>query len=133
MRRPRPAAADSGFAMLVALFVVFLLSVALSLLGLSLALRLRLARDEARGTTLGAFCDAAIAETLAQLAAGQARGVEVHPFGSGTIGSEVQVVAAKHYRILATARFGGKSRTVQADVVRDDQGTRVVHWQRLTG
>jgi hypothetical protein len=131
--RPAPAAAESGFALLVALFVVFLLSVALSLLGMSLALRLRVAHDEARATTLNALCDAAVAETLAGLAAGQAGGVDEHPFGGGSIGSQVQTLAAKHYRITATARTGGRARTVLADVVRDDQGTRVVHWQRLGG
>lgn len=132
-RRPGPAAANSGFALLVALFVVFLLSLSLSLIGLSLALRLRVARDEARGTVLTALCDAALAETLAGVAAGQFDGVEEHPFGGGTIGSLVQKVAAKQFRITATAHLGGRARTVLADVVRDDQGTRVVHWQRLSG
>jgi hypothetical protein len=132
-RRPGPAAADSGFALLVALFVVFLLSLSLSLIGLSLALRLRVARDEARGTMLTALCDAAIAETLADVAAGAFGGVGEHPFGGGTIGSQVQKIAAQHYRITATAHFGSRARTVLADVVRDDQGTRVVHWQRLAG
>jgi hypothetical protein len=130
---PAVAAADSGFAMLVALFVLFLVSVALSLIGLSLALRLRTARDEARGTALTALCDAALAETMAGVAAGRASGVGEHPFGGGTIGSQVQIVAAKHYRVTATAHFGGRARAVEADVVRDDQGTRVVHWQRLAG
>ncbi|HYL04806.1 MAG TPA: hypothetical protein VE075_02140 [Thermoanaerobaculia bacterium] len=132
-RRAPRAAADSGFALLVALFVVFLLSMALSLLGLSLALRLRVARDEARATMLTALCDAAVAETLAGVAAGQPDGIDQHPFGGGSIGSQVQTLAAKHYRITATARIGGRVRTVLADVVRDDQGTRVVHWQRLPG
>jgi len=129
----RPATAESGFALLVALFAIFMVGVALSLLAVSLALRLRMARDEARGTALSALCDAAVAETLSGIAAGQVGGVGEHPFGSGTIGSEVQTVAAQHYRITATAHFGGRSRAVLADVVRDVQGTRVVHWQRLPG
>ena len=131
--RPRPEAADSGFALLVALFAVFLVGVALSLLALSLAVRLRMAHEEARGTALAALCDAAVAETLAGIAAGQVDGVGQHPFGSGTIGSEVQTVAAQQYRITATAHFDGRGRTVLADVVRDVQGTRVVHWQRVPG
>jgi hypothetical protein len=134
-RRPPggPAATESGFALLVALFAVFMIGVALSLLALSLAVRLRMAREEARGTALSALCDAAVAETLSGIAAGRADGVGEHPFGSGTIGSEVQTVAALHYRITATAHLGGKARTVLADVVRDLQGTRVVHWQRVPG
>jgi hypothetical protein len=112
---------------------MFMVGVALSLLALSLAVRLRMAREEARGTVLSALCDAAVAETLSGIAAGQADGVGEHPFGSGTIGSDVQTVAAQHYRITATAHVGGKARTVLADVVRDVQGTRVVHWQRVPG
>jgi hypothetical protein len=126
-------AADSGFALLIALFVVFLLSLSLSLIGLSLGLRLRVARDEARGTMLTALCDAAVAETLAGVAAGQFGGVEEHSFGGGTIGGQVQKISATHYQITATAHLGGRTRIVMAGVVRDDQGTRVVHWQRLSG
>jgi len=132
-RTTRPAAAESGFALLVALFAVFMVGVALSLLALSLAVRLRMAHEEARATVLTALCDAAVAETLAGIAIGQVDGVGEHPFGSGTIGSEVQTVAAQHYRITATAHVGGKARTVLADVVRDVQGTRVVHWRRVPG
>jgi hypothetical protein len=131
--RTGPAAAGSGFALLVALFVVFLVGVALSLLALSLAVRLRMAHEEARGAALAALCDAAVAETLAGIAAGQVDGVGEHPFGSGTIGSEVQTLGAQHYRVTATARFDGRARAVLADVVRDLQGTRVVHWQRVPG
>lgn len=134
-RRPPggPAAADSGFALLVALFAVFMVGVALSLLALSLAVRLRMAHEEARATVLTALCDAAVAETLSGIAAGQFGGVGEHTFGSGTIGSEVRAVGVQHYRITATARVGGKARQVLADVVRDVQGTRVVHWERVPG
>jgi hypothetical protein len=119
--------------MLVALIVVFLVSLAISLVGLSLEVRLRTARVEARGTTLTALCDAAVAEALAGLAAGQTSGIAEHPFGSGTIGSQVQILAAQNYRITATASFAGKSRTVVATAVSNAQGTSVVHWQRLPG
>jgi nicotinamide mononucleotide (NMN) deamidase PncC len=128
-----PAASESGFALLVALFAVFMVGVALSLLALSLAVRMRMAREEARGMMLSALCDAAVAETLSGIAAGQVRGVGEHPFGNGTIGSEVRTLAAQHYQITAKAHVGGKARSVRADVVRDVQGTRVVHWQRVPG
>jgi hypothetical protein len=124
---------STGFAMLVTVFVVFLLSVALSLVGLSLALRLRLAQQETRAMTLTALCDAAVAESLASLAGGLAGDVGEHAFGNGTIGSQVERITATRFRITATARFGGAARTVLADVVRDLQGTRVVHWRRLPG
>jgi type II secretory pathway component PulK len=124
---------ERGYALLIALLVVALLSVALALIGLSLALRLRTAREEARGVTLTALCDAALAETLSGLAAGQAGNVAEHPLGSGTVASQVATIDAHHFRIRATARFEARARTVVADVVRDVSGTRVVHWQRLSG
>lgn len=132
-RRRRAPPAESGYALLVALLVVFLLSVALALIGLSLAVRLRTAREEARGVTLGALCDAAVAETLSGLSAGFPGAVGEHPLGSGTIASQVATVDPHHFRIRATARFGARTRTVVADVQRDSQGTRVLHWQRLSG
>jgi hypothetical protein len=130
--RRRPAA-DSGFALLVALLVVFLVAVALSLIGLSLALRMRMAREEAHSTTLTALCDAALAEALAGVAAGQVGGIGTHPFGTGSIGSQVETTGTTQFLVTASASFGGRSRRVQAVVIKDAQGTRVVHWQRLTG
>jgi hypothetical protein len=131
--RPTRATEPSGFALLVAIFVVFLLSMTLSLVGLSLALRMRIAQQETRAMTLTALCDAAVAEALAALAGGAADGIAEHAFGNGTIGSQVERLSPTRFRITATARFGGKARTVLADVVRDLEGTRVVHWRRLSG
>jgi hypothetical protein len=124
---------EAGYALLVALMVVFLVSVALSLIALSLAVRLSSARLEARGVTLSALCDAALAETLAGLAAGGAGGVSSHAFGGGQIGSQVESLGPQQFVVTATATYGGRARTVVANVVRDAQGTRVVHWQRLSG
>jgi hypothetical protein len=132
-RHRRPAAASAGYALLIALFVVFLISLALSLLGQSLALRLGMARHEARSTTLTALCDAALAESLAGVAAGQPSDVVEHSFGGGAVGSQVERLDPLHFRITATARFDGRARSAVADVVRDLQGTRVVHWRRLSG
>jgi hypothetical protein len=132
-RHRQPAVADAGYALLIALFVVFLISLALSLLGQSLALRLRMARHEARSITLTALCDAALAESLAAVAAGQASDVVEHRFGGGAVGSHVEMLDPLHFRITATARFDGRARSAVADVVRDPQGTRVVHWRRLSG
>lgn len=129
-KAPREAA---GFALLVALLVVFLVSVALSLIAVSLALRMKMARDEAHSTTLTTLCDAALAEALAGIATGQVSGVGSHAFGNGTIGSQVTTVGTTQFLVTASAAFGGRSRRVQAVVIRDAQGTRVVHWQRLTG
>lgn len=134
VRPAGPAGGQAGFALLMTIFVVFLLGMALALIGLSLTLRMRLAQHEALAVTLTALSDAALAEALAGLAADAATGgVGEHAFGRGTIGSQVERVTPIHYRVTAFARFAGRSRTVLADVLRDTQGTRVVHWQRLAG
>jgi hypothetical protein len=134
VRPVRPGGGQAGFALLMTIFVVFLLGMALALIGLSLTLRMRLAQQEARAVTLTALSDAALAEALAGLAADAATSrVGEHAFGSGTIGSQVERVTPTRYRVTAFARFAGRSRTVLADVLRDIQGTRVVHWQRLAG
>jgi hypothetical protein len=113
--------------------VVFLLSVALSLMALALAVQLRVAREEARSTVLTALCDAALAEALAQMAAGNPEGVAPHLFGDGTIASQVQAEGAQRFRITATATYGGKSRSAVAEVTSDAAGTRVTSWLRLSG
>ncbi len=117
-------------ALLVALLVVFLVSVVLGLVALSLAVRMRLARDEARAVTLNALCDAALAEALAEIANGPGAGVPEHPFGAGTIGAEIEPIGSGDYLVTATARFDTRTRTALATVVRDAAGTRVVRWRR---
>jgi hypothetical protein len=135
-RAGRAAAAHTGqdgYALLVALLVVFMVSVALSLIALSLAVQMRSAREEARGTVLTSLCDAALAEALSAIAAGGRSGLPQHAFGDGLIGSNVLAIDALHFTVTATATYGGKGRAVQAQVVRDAGGTRVVAWQRLSG
>lgn len=132
-RRARCGRSGRGYALLIALVVVFLISVALALLAASLALRMRLVRDEVRATTLTALCDAALAEALSDLAVGRTAGIREHPFGDGTIGSEVEALGHEAYSITATAHFAGRARSAVASVVRDAAGTRVVCWRRLPG
>jgi hypothetical protein len=126
-------AGEPGFALAIALLVLFLTSVAVALIGLSLAVQLRSAREEARSVTLTTLCDAALAQTLAGLAVGGSQGVAPYTFASGTIGSQVTTVDATHLSVTVTAQFEGKGRTVVALVARDAAGTRVVSWQRLSG
>jgi hypothetical protein len=130
----RPGArGEAGFALAVTLVAVFLCSVAVALVGLSLAVRLRSAHEETRGVVLTALCDAALAQTLSGLAQGGAQGVGAHAFAGGTIGSQVQMLDTTHFTVTATAQAGGRARTVVASVVRDGAGTRVIAWRRLSG
>jgi hypothetical protein len=124
---------ERGFALVLTLLAAFLSAVAVALIGLSLAVKLRSTQEEARGVTLTTLCDSALAQTLAGLAHGGAQGVAAHAFAGGTIASQVQTLDANHLTVTATAQIGGRGRTVVASVVRDVAGTRVVAWRRLSG
>lgn len=122
---------ESGYALVTVLLAVFLLSVALALVGASLQLRMRLVQDEARDLRLRALSDAALAETLARLAeSAYFDGVEEHPFGGGAIRSEVRFLAPGRFEVVATASYSWEERTVRAEVLRHPGQARVVRWER---
>jgi len=123
---------ESGYALLTALLVLTLLSIALALLAVSLQIRMRLVRQESQALDLMALSDAAVAETLFGLTYDRFfHGVPERPFGRGTIASDVEFVSPGLYRVTATAVQRGKRRTVRAEVVRNPQGARVVRWERV--
>jgi type II secretory pathway component PulK len=123
---------EAGYALVTALLVVLLVSIALALLASSLQLRMRLVRQEADVLALQALSDAALAEALARLAESSAtRGVDKHPLGNGAIRSEVQFLAPGRYRVVATATLAGRERAVEAEVRRSPGRARVVRWRRL--
>lgn len=125
---------ERGYALLSAVLVVFLLSIALALLGASLQLRMRLVREEGKTVILGALSDAAVAEALANLAQSASySGSSEHEFGGGHISSEVEPLGAGIYNVVASATFGGRSRLVQAEVIREPGMARVRFWRRLPG
>jgi type II secretory pathway pseudopilin PulG len=123
---------ESGYALVTALLVVLLLSIALALLASSLQLRMRLVRQEADALALQALSDAALAETLARLAeSSYFHGVNEHPLGGGAIRSDVQFIAPGRFRVVATATLAGRERAVEAEVRRSPGRARVVRWRRL--
>lgn len=123
---------EEGYALLTALVVLTLLAIALSLLAVSLQIRMRLVRQESQALELMALSDAALAETLYNLTYDRYfHGVEEHPFGRGTIASDVEFQGPDQYRVTATASVDGRRRTVLAEVVRTPEGARVVRWERL--
>lgn len=125
---------EEGYALLTAVLVIFLLSIALALLGASLQLHMRLVREEGKTVILGALSDAAVAEALANLAQSASySGTPEHELGGGRIGSQVKPLGAGIYDVMATATFGGRRRVVQAEVVREPGMARVRFWQRLPG
>lgn len=128
MSRPR----ERGFALPAVLLAVLLLSIALALVAASLQLRMRLVRREAQSLTLTALSDAALAETLAWLTTNaHYQGVPEHPFGNGRYRSQVRLLAPGRYEVVATARYAGRTRIVEAEVVRPvGSAPQVVRWQR---
>jgi type II secretory pathway pseudopilin PulG len=123
---------ERGYALLTALFVLFLLAIALELVATALLLRLRAARAEAEATALAALSDAALAESLAHLAADPAyRGAAAHPYGGGAIGSRVEFLGVGRFEVRAAAGFAGRLRVVRAVVARGGGGAWVLSWARV--
>jgi hypothetical protein len=125
---------ESGYALLTSLLVIFLLSIALALLGGSLQLRMRLVREDGQSVILSALSDAALAEALANLAqsAGYSGSPE-HGFGGGKIASEVEPLGLGIFEVTATARYASRTRVVEAEVLRAPGIARVRRWRRLPG
>jgi hypothetical protein len=125
---------EAGYALLTAALVIFLLSVALGLLAGSLQLRLRLVREDAESVILSALSDAAVAEAVANLAqSADYPGSPEHAFGGGKIASRVTPASPGIFDVIATATYGSRHRTVQAEVFRAPGTARVRSWRRLLG
>ncbi|HEX7185780.1 MAG TPA: hypothetical protein VF756_28405 [Thermoanaerobaculia bacterium] len=125
---------DGGYALLAAVFTIFLLSIALAILASSLHLHMRLVREEERNLRLRALSDAALAETLYNLRYDSYfDGVEERPFGGGAIRSYVTFVAPGRFHVLATATYARRQRTVEAEVFRTPTEISVVRWRRVAG
>jgi hypothetical protein len=123
---------ERGYALLTALFVLFILAIALELVASALLLRLRAARDDAEATALAALSDAALAESIAHLAADPAyRGAAAHPYAGGTIGSRVEFLGVGRFEVRAAALFAGRLRVVSARVARGGGGAWVLSWARV--
>ena len=122
---------ERGYALLTALVVLVLVSISLALLAAALQIRLRLVREEAEALQLGALSDAALAEALYGLTYDREfPGKDEHPFGPGSIASEVEKLGLDQYRVRATGIYAGQRRTVEAEVWRTLRGARVVRWKR---
>jgi type II secretory pathway pseudopilin PulG len=125
---------EAGFGLLMALMVIFLLSIALALLAASLQLRMRLVREDAQTVVLTALADAAVAEAVANLARNpDYAGAPAHDFGHGRIGTQVSSPGPGLFDVVATATYAGRTRTVEAEVFRAPGIARVRRWRRLPG
>ena len=121
---------ERGAALIYVLFVLFITVTAGSLIALSLAIDARTRREEARRIRLTALLDSAVVEALAALDEDpDATGFDRHPFGDGTIQSEISDLPAGRRRVAARATYGGGERGVVAEVDWGPYGPRVVAWR----
>jgi hypothetical protein len=119
-------------ALAITLLVLFVVSLALAILSLSLLVRLRTVRDESQGVVLTALSDAAVAEAVANLAADASfTGATEHPFGSGKIASQISPVTPTQFQVVATARLGVRVRAVEVQVLRTPAVVQVTSWRIL--
>ena len=129
----RTGSRQSGHALLLALIVIVLVGVAGAVLTTTLGLHLHAARDETQRIQLVAMSDAAVAESLAELAGSPGfGGVSKRDFGAGQIESTIQKIDASRRRIIATATLtNGRQLRVATDVRFLNTGIIVTSWQRL--
>lgn len=135
MRRRRAPAGngtEDGQILLLSLLVVVVLTAALLLIAATLQSRMKLARAETAAIRLTALADAALAETLAHLAADPAYpGLPEREFGGGTIASRVDGGGAA-VTVRARADYRGRRRTVRAAVQLTVLGPVVLDWRVVT-
>ncbi len=130
--RGRHRRCESGQALIVALLALLMVSVACALLAGSLLLHLRAARHEAEDVRLAALADAAVAASLAELAASPAsRGVIEREFDGGSIASEIARPGPGRAVVVARADYRGRTRRVRAEIRLSAAGPRVVAWRPL--
>ena len=120
--------------MVMALLVLFLVSISLALLAGSLQLRMRLVREDAETIILSGLSDAAVDEAMAGIAQdAEYTGAPPHDFGGGKIETQVQTSSPGLYNVIATATYDGRNRAVEATVVRNAGGVSISRWRRITG
>lgn len=134
VRSRRGRTGQKGHALVTALFVLLLVSLAVALVAASMDSAMRGVRHELRSLKLTALTDAAVAEAMARLADSPGfTGQPAHPFGGGTLGSEVTKTGDTTWRIQAWARHGGITRTVRVDVRQTVRGYAISGWRRVDG
>lgn len=130
--RARRRDAESGQALIVALIAVLLLGAGLALVASTLVSRMRRAQEASDRTALLALTDAAVAETLANLAAWPVSpGVASRELGGGTIASTVRRGGGGGFTIVAEATYRRGRLSVEVKGRLTELGPQVDSWRRL--
>jgi hypothetical protein len=117
-----------GYALLLALFALLTAELAALIAAASLAVHFREVRHESETIRLTAITDAAVAETLAELARSPAhRGLSRRPFAGGWIESRVETRGGRggRFRLEIEAGLGHRERRVVVYAVRTGGVLRV--------
>lgn len=126
---------EHGFAVVLSLVVLLLVSIALALLAVSLRLEMVQATRHATRARLTALSDAALATTLAHLAAnrGVYRGLRDEELDGGTLSSRVKRLSRGRMQIEVTVRYRGRVRVTEALVQRRGTTLEILRWWRIPG
>ncbi len=125
-RSPR---GETGFVVAFALMLLLVLALAFAVLSEGVVARMREEQREARLVRLSAACDAALAKTLAGLAASPGYlGFTSQAFGDGTIESEVQSFGTGRL-VRAKATVGETTREIEATIDLSSGRPWVARWR----
>ncbi len=124
---------ESGQALVIALTVGLLLAAAFALVAGFLVSRMHRASEATRRVVLLALSDAAVAESVANLAASPVYpGLEERAFGGGTIASRVSRPAADLALVRARAAYEGQRLVVEVRVrTPEDEPPYTIGWRRV--
>lgn len=133
MRRLRKRSArQQGTALLIAILVLLIVSSALAVIAASIQLDLLHHRRQERLVRLTASTDAGMAETLAELQADASfPGFEPYEYNGALVETTVQTIGSKLVRIIVSALSEGEERFVEAQVLMEKEGPKVLNWRRL--
>ena len=131
-RREKLRRGERGSAVALALMLLLVLGLGLAVLSEGVVARLAEEQRETRSVRLTAACDAALAETLAGLAASPGfSGVSPHPFAGGTIESRVGAGAGTRRVVRARATLSAQIREAEAEIEFASGRPWVVGWRRV--
>jgi Tfp pilus assembly protein PilX len=125
---------EGGIALIVALFMLVLVTLSLLLAARHLQTRVDGFRVDRRSVHLAALADAALAEALAELDHNPGlTAVTEHDFAAGRIGAEISGLTGGILTVEAHGHLHGWRTEIRAQVVVDHYGPKVLSWTRSQG
>lgn len=135
MKSPRRG--DSGYVVIVAIFVILIAMTSALLVAAALGRQSRLYLQERHSVHLTAMADGALAKALSSLYGDPDYGGGSEPFAGGTIVIEIEKIDGLTVDVTVTAAYGGAGRAARARVRIDRDPPerrdppRVLRWEPL--